>query len=101
MNRGLIFLFTFFVVLQSLEATSQPRLLETTEEYRQRLSAERYDDHQRSLSANSFYVPFGSQREYLGRETPWGVETPGRVRQHRFDYEIPGYDPVYGTVNGQ
>lgn len=60
--------------------------LETTDEARQRHSAERYDTYRN----NGYQAPLGGYQEKLGDPAPYGTDRPG--------YSSP-YSSPYGNQN--
>jgi hypothetical protein len=59
-------------------AAGEPwRPFETTDEARQRHSAERYQQQQRNGT------PWGGYKEKLGDTAPWGADRPGYVGQEQ------------------
>lgn len=59
--------------------------LETTDEARQRHSAERYEQYRN----NGYQAPLGGYREKLGDPAPYGTERPGYTSPQDYGYGSP------------
>lgn len=84
----------FFTLAASTAEAQSRRLLETTDEARQRHSAERWQEYER----RGYQAPLGGYRERLGDPAPAGTESPGYTSPQGYGSGGYGYgQQVPGT----
>ncbi len=69
----------------SATASAEWRPFETTDEARQRHSAERYETYRN----NGYRAPLGGYSEKLGDPAPYGTERPGYTSPKGYGYGSP------------
>lgn len=78
----ILFLFVALVIFAASPAVAQTERLETTDELRQRLSSERWQNYE-SRREKSFGIPSGGmEKGGLGTAAPPGTERPGMTQPY-------------------
>jgi len=88
------------LVLATLSAHAQSQWLETTDEARQRHSAERWMEYEQRRAEGRDWAPLGGYPERLGDTAPPGTESPGYTSPNRPGYTSPNRMDAFGNPLG-